>query len=64
MTICDKGTITYCKLSGVSVDKFVLFCCKKHVSLKGEKIRRSSKSKKMKISINLVQENKSYDNLW
>ena len=32
MTICDKVTITYRKLSGVSVDKFVLFCCKKHFS--------------------------------
>ena len=29
MTICDKGTLTHRKLSGVIVDKFVLFCCKK-----------------------------------
>ena len=29
MTICDKVTTTYRKLSGVSVDKFVLFLIKK-----------------------------------
>ena len=44
MTICDKGTITHRKLSGVFVDKFVVFCCKKHFSLKALKNRRSSKS--------------------
>ena len=44
MTIYDKGTIIYRKLFGVSVDKFVLFCSKKHVSLKGIKVWRRSQS--------------------
>ena len=35
MTINDKVTITYRKLFGVSVDKFVLFCSRKPVSWKG-----------------------------
>ena len=34
MKMCDKVTITYRKLSGVFVDKFVLFCSKK-ISFKG-----------------------------
>ena len=35
MTINDKVTITYRKLFDVSVDKFVLFGCRKPVSWKG-----------------------------
>ena len=37
MKICDKGTITYRKLSGVFVDKFVLYCSKKILFWKAQK---------------------------
>ena len=42
--MCDKVTITYRKLSGVFVDKFVLFCCKNILVLKVKKVTRRSKS--------------------
>ena len=45
MTNCDKVPITYRKLSGVFVEKIVLFCSLKHILVqKTKKVRRSSKS--------------------
>ena len=45
MTICDKVTITYRKLSDVFVDEFILFCSTKTFYYKRlKKVRRSSKS--------------------
>ena len=44
--MCDKVTITYHKLSGVFVDKFVLFYCKNFLVKKVKKLEEVQKVKK------------------